>query len=259
MDSVEYNFRFIHRYLAKQLNPRERQAFEAELLSNPELQRRLWEQMELGEAVGGYLDEKKIPKSVALPDEGSEPKGVRKLWYERPLVWAAVVAVLILTGLWISNLSQQNVGPELYAQNYQHMKQKEYSGAKKGRNTAELPFSGLDSALFSALESYERTDYLGAKQQFSDYINSGRDHLKTGKFYRALTALKLNDTKQAIADFIDYLLLGSEAKYFEDAKWYLALSYLKEGRLEEAKKQLEELSGIDGPYQAKSTKLLVNL
>jgi len=68
--------------------------------------------------------------------------------------------------------------------------------------------------------------------------------------------LAQNESQAAIATFERFLEISED--YTAEAKWYLALSYLKENRAAEARVLMEELQG-DEKYGKEATKILGQL
>lgn len=271
MDSVDYTFRFRELYLADQLKPEEKQAFEEELGRNPQLLEALKEQIYLGNMLGEYLGEEEASSSnkTELPPkdirqaalvEADQPGVLRRI-FAQPVNMAAAIAFFLVCawGVWWIMAGNQGLGEQLYAENYTHLSERETSRTRKGVNDEVEKFNGLDSLLHGALLVYSADDFPNAIKQLSSYINTGKDTLNKGVFYRGLASLKVGDSEAAIKDLQNYLQSSDTPEYKSDATWYIALAYLKEERIPEALTQLKELSKLDGPYKIRSGNILKSL
>ncbi|MEM6802164.1 MAG: hypothetical protein AAF696_12215 [Bacteroidota bacterium] len=265
MDSVEYNFRFIHLYLAKQLAPEERRAFEEELLRNPELQKRLWEQIEIGEAVGSYVSQPVVYADAGHRDEYPEPGAVHKLWYERPVVWVAVAAVLLLMILAIWPVGGGNSRYKEMAENeFQHYPNREIDGLTSSMGTSDpRDTSGqeleIDPLKLAAFKAYVSDNYEEAAETFGQYIQTGKDINGAAEFYQGISFIEIGEDQAAVKAISNYLKKQPQGKYSEPATWYYALLLIKENELEEAQRLLRRLAEEGDVFKTRASGLLEKL
>ncbi|MDW3648658.1 MAG: hypothetical protein R8P61_16440 [Bacteroidia bacterium] len=270
MDSVKYTFRFREKYLAGQVSAEEKREFESELSRNPQLLEQLKQQIYLGEIVGEALEEDSTV--VNTPDENTDsthtesglerPTVVMPLvWYREPAKLAAAVAFFLVccVGVWWMANSGENMNDKLFAENYRHLSNQETTQPRRSADPTVIQDNPLDSLLFDALQTYSRDNFEAASKELAVFIDSGNDSLKIGRFYRAMASLKLEKYESAINDLELYLDNNSDGKYIQDANWYLALVYLKEGNFSGARSILEKLASEDGPYKIRSEKLNLSM
>ena len=139
--------------------------------------------------------------------------------------WTAAAIVLVLTVAGIFALQQSNKAPvfEDYFVPFEQLV-----------TTRE----GNDNALNEGLAAYSRGNYEQAYQELNALItsNASEDH----RFFLAVSALATNHLDTAISQF---KLLGTEKdnRYYQQTRWYLALSYWQNGQINEAKKLWSEI------------------
>jgi tetratricopeptide (TPR) repeat protein len=118
-----------------------------------------------------------------------------------------------------------------------------------------------DDKLKLAFEAYDQQDYQTASTQFeklkADNLNPSeiKQEDEVILFYLGNTYLAMGETSKAIDIFTRY----SFDKFNTEARWYLSLSYIKEGRVAEAKLILEKLAADDNDFSAKATEILMAL
>lgn len=96
---------------------------------------------------------------------------------------------------------------------------------------------------------------LAAFENLSPALRSSDDAL----FLKANSLLAISQPTQAIPLF-EGILANGESRFSGEAKWYLALCFLKQGKLDKTKKQLETLvSDADAPHRAEAMGILGQL
>lgn len=120
------------------------------------------------------------------------------------------------------------------------------------------PLSRSDSDEMTELQklmrSYERKDYNNALNQFNEYITQHPEEQNALKFYRAIIYMELDNLELAIAD-LEYVL-DNNRDLVDQAKWYMALTYLKDNRPEDASLVLKDLSSPENPYGQQANEIL---
>lgn len=151
----------------------------------------------------------------------------------RMVVWkaAAVVALVAISTVLVFQLNQTASPQDLFSQHFEPYPN-EFVSAKRGDDLAANP-------LVQAFQNYDNEHYAAAIEGFNQIILEEENAMAL--FYLGNAQMAQNQTQAAIATFKRFLEISRDS--VTEAKWYLALSYLKENRVEEAKELLEELKG----------------
>ncbi len=113
---------------------------------------------------------------------------------------------------------------------------------------------GETSLLALGMEAYDRKDYEEAVGYLARYTESTPDdHVR---LYLAICLLFENRVEQAEAMLED--LAQKDNVFSQDAKWYLALAYLKNGKALEAKSVLKKLAN-DTQHGSEAARILEEL
>jgi hypothetical protein len=106
-----------------------------------------------------------------------------------------------------------------------------------------------------AFIAYEDGDYKKAVQLFSELYKENEASYYL--FYKANALLKLGNSQQAIISLKQHL--KAQDSLTEKSNWYLALAYLKENDIANAKKVLKSISNKKGYNSKKAQELLQKL
>ncbi len=157
---------------------------------------------------------------------------------------AASVALLIIAG-WFGYNSFFGVDYEnLYSENY-----------TKYPNTVVPILKGPDAVItteIKAFQAYESNDDLNAILFFKEL--KAQKNPKYIDFYLAQSYLGSNQIEKAITHFSTVIEMNQE--FSEKAKWYLALTYLKNSDILKATEQLKEIISEEA-YKAQEAKELL--
>ena len=106
-----------------------------------------------------------------------------------------------------------------------------------------------------AFQAYEQKDYQRASTLFTELLRENED---VGMLMLLGNAnLMLGKTELAKENFRSVIRLSDELN--AAGKWYLALSYLKTGEVQQARELLRDLSEANAPYAARAQNLLADL
>lgn len=111
------------------------------------------------------------------------------------------------------------------------------------RNGKPAPPTG--STLPLAMEPYERNDFGEAARRLAKFLEKNPTAAEA-HFYRGVSLLLLDRTSEAIAP-LRAAIENGEGVLEDDARWYLAMAFLKSARYAEALEQLDSLSAAPGP------------
>jgi|WetSurMetagenome_2_1015567.scaffolds.fasta_scaffold201427_2 tetratricopeptide (TPR) repeat protein len=176
-------------------------------------------------------------KIVMLPgiekEKKSRAKNRKKTWYGI----AATLALLVAAGtiIWLTVFN--STGHEnLYDQYYQ---------------TLEIPLEMRGTELignnsfYTGMGFYNNKDYTSAIQQFSMVPELDQNYITAG-FFKGLAEMETQQHALAIQNLLK-VINGHSSNIKADARWYLALCYLKLGKIEETQKWLNEVIAA-GPF-----------
>lgn len=161
--------------------------------------------------------------------------------------WQIAASILVLLGVsafWF--LSRPALNPEaLFATHF-----------KPYRNVVQPIVRGDDSMDVKSLafSKYEKGLYQDALDDFNSLLEDSDD--ATIKFYKANTLLQIGQTEKAIIILEDNLVKTDSL--LEKHQWYLALAYMKIGKFEASKEQLNHIiNNLDSEYKKAEARALV--
>jgi len=260
----EVLFDRIDRYLQGMMEEAERAAFEKEMEQQPTLKQEVALHRELAEAVG----EKEVQAFEAVlnkvheayrSQQAAQPAPVVSMKREAPAggkgflvaAWrrhgryALAAAVVLLALIFLPRLIPQQPSPEaLFAANFEPFP-----------NQFQLR-GEQDSLLNQFAAFYGQQQYSQALQVLAQ-LEAADPSLKNQlAFYRGICELATGNTPaaiEALQPLQESPLLG------ENARWYLALAYLKEGQTTTASQLLNQLVQEGSTYAPKAKKILDQL
>lgn len=230
----------IEKYLAGELDAKEQQNFERQLESDPDLQKELDLHDDLSNRLKGEKihDFRKVLQAVDQDWQAphQDPQK-RPILFRLPYI-AAIAASLLLAVLAYQFLQTPSMpsNSELFATYFEP-----YNMVLNERSENDNPNAVL---LNAAVVAYSTKDFVQAAKQFSSLIEKVPEN-KAYAFYAAQAELAVNNSAKAIPLFRQLSSEGDHP-FVELSRWYLALAFLQEGNVVEAKKQLETIkSGQD--------------
>lgn len=159
-------------------------------------------------------------------------------------LWITVLGVLIIAAMLVYSF-QFNKKPS---------SEKLYLTYYKPYPNEIDPIAKGDSSNRSAYQLYEIGDY---EEALSTFIPNLAD--KHARWYFAQSMLAKNDPSAA-RDIFSQFSQRRDKDYGTPSLWYLALIHIKEGQIEEAKKQLTQISTSNHEvYKRKALELLTKL
>lgn len=153
------------------------------------------------------------------------PSRIKRLWLSVASIAAFVVIVFSLN-IYHDNLRMD----EAFRTHYTPL---EYDVQLMSRSET----SPLSLELTEAMEAYQRQDYSTALQKFNIIPYIDENFL----IYKAICLIETDQLPQAISLLEDLVSHGEATEYYQQANWYLALSYLKAHEGEKAKMVIEEM------------------
>ncbi|RMG75930.1 MAG: hypothetical protein D6722_00215 [Bacteroidetes bacterium] len=174
-------------------------------------------------------------------------KVVSMAWLRRPAVWAAAAVVLLLAVFSLIRFTGQAVEPEaLYAAHFQPYP----------NTVVVIPRDQgtLSDPLAQAMDAYQRADYPTAIAMLDTL--SGAAERPDLQFYRSLSLLATGRTAEAIPAF-EALVEAPTHAFSRESRWYLALAFLRNAQVDQARPLLRDLAAQDdNPNQAGARAIL---
>lgn len=238
----------IQRYLDGELSPTEREVFEEKLALSPDLQQDILLHKKLIEGI------KMEARSIAwqqinnLEQKARHQNKVRKP--NSTVAWrmAAAFALILVAGFAIYLTIGQDAGPErLYAENFSPYPPIAYAPVR-----GKEPSSNLERA-FAA---YTAGQYQKSMDLLADENHEGnRGGLIL--FYEGNALMALGKPMEAEAKL--KAAMEYPGPLALQMRWYLSMSYLAQGKTEQAKELLSLISSGQNSYSEKASKIISNL
>lgn len=161
---------------------------------------------------------------------------------------AYVVATFFLVGIVsVLYLGRETANEKLFAEYYQPYPN--IASSVRG----ELS----EGKLQGALQQYDAGDFNAALKLLQEILAAEPENTMAN-FYAGVCYLKLEKPSLAIAG-LQKVIAANDARLAEPAEWYLALAYVQENDLLNARATLNEIIAESGAYKEQAVKLLEHL
>lgn len=181
--------------------------------------------------------EKELKNHLLELNTNNSKRKISMYWYGG----IAAAIVLGLTLIFQLGLKKGNASNELFDQFYEP-----YFTSTSQRGNGEVNTEGT---IYYIQEDYQSASELLRLELLNDPKNSELA-LCLGNSY-----LKLGQSSNAESTFLSVIKNG-EKDYLQYAKWYLALSYLKQNKLNDCKALLKEISASNMDFKSSADRLL---
>jgi tetratricopeptide (TPR) repeat protein len=236
MKTIDFSF-FIERYIAGEMNEAEQDWFLKELNGNSGLR----EEVALRKKTEMVLKNRDI---IQLRNKLSDIEKNRKTLIlskttrkRVPISIAAAVAGLIIIGSIAFWGGKHLTNDEIINQYY-----RSYEGGSVSRSSQ----SDADNDYSTGMEYYNIHDYKNAAIYFSKVLNNDPENMESTMFYGTSSFEVKNypEAKRSFSKVID----NNNNLFIEDAKWYLALCYLKTNDMTKASNELAAINNSKSIY-----------
>lgn len=247
-------------YFSGELSQQEKIAFEEHLKSDSKMAEAFQEYQVLRKGIDysimKSLKEELQELETRLPEVELEPSVQHRMeavpTTNRFRIWkvaAAVVLVSLSVGI-IFQLQQSSSPQDLFSQHFAPA-DNPFVSVKRGEDVASDP-------LIQAFQAYDSEEYAAAIKGFETILGQEeyKDQHLMVLYYLGVSQLATGQGKASIDSFERYLGLSQDN--VSEAKWYLALGYLHESRVEDARVLLQELKE-SAPYGKASLSILKSL
>ena len=238
----------IERYLDGHMEPEEQGAFETLVKQHPELAEEV--QFHQNLIKGMKTDQPDVDKAQlktiweSLKEQEQKQAsaaGFRFLryWY----VAAAIAALVVLTNLLFQPSTSNQIVDNSYFEPYPIIV------------TRTTRISAENLLLTEAKQAYIQEDYATAKVLF-DSLSAQAPEEEDLLLYSGISYYQTNEMEEAAQRFQQ--LLSQSKTWDEHARWYLALSYLEQGKRTQAKVLLQEITSYKRHFNLEKAKGLLN-
>jgi len=249
MMNYEYSER-IEQYLLGKLDKDQQVQFEKEMLADPELAK----EVELQRAIYQSFQkssEMELRDKLDISRQRWEIKqkhaGRVVSFFRNKYLVAASVALLIMAGgaliTWLLSSKSTFSGEALFAENYHRPDPPNYS----------VRDFETDSVAGFAFREYQHRDFVGAIKHFTEALQDDPSRSEV-QFYLGITYLESDENELAIQAFKQ--VIDDKSIYLEEARWYLALCYLKIEDMENTRQLLQVISGSSSLRKEQAAELL---
>lgn len=222
---MTYKYKYsasVEQYLADEMAPSERIAFEQELKSNPDLAKEL----NLSRSIDSALKRDDIielrlklsnamhPGHYAVAEVPVVHIKSRKWWYA-----AAMMAVLLtIPAIMYLQTPSGNLNDSLFSEYY--TSENIIDQTRGGENIVE------------AVVKFQQKDFRAASVLFKRVLDADNTNIAV-RFYYGISNIETGNYDNSIKAFI-YIINQNDNLYIEHAQWYLGLCYLKSNQKAEA-------------------------
>ncbi len=235
---MNYSIEQIERYLAGELPAKERASFEEQMAADPELSEavdRVKDSLQIIDIAGAH-DLRQELRSIHEEIE-HEKKGTNPWRYLLPLAASIILVCLAYIGFWPTDKADHQTFFATYHEVYRSPMNLRQDNPAFNRIWQE------------AIQAYDEGDYPAALPKFREISNAGKGMSYLGSFYAGQCLLSMDSSSAAVVAF--QKVLQTDNDYREQARWYVALCYLKQGKPEALRTSLEAITEDPEAYRYK--------
>jgi TolA-binding protein len=229
----------------------ELKAFKEDLKDDSELQ----EELKVFQSVDETLKKKeefrfreKLESSYQdLQDTRSSKRNLIPIWHRQILVIVSAISAMILVVL-ILTFSNRAPGDEKLFSEY-------YMPMSIDLSTRSANSNEHNILLVDGIKHYTRQEYLLSRENLESYISLNPDATVLAFFILGINNIELQDYDLA-ENYFKEVLDSPFSYYHEHSKWYLGLTYLINGKHEDAEKIFTDFANTRSVYSEKSADIL---
>lgn len=250
----EEKIQLLDDYLHERLTAQQLVDFQQMLASDPELRKEL----ELHETLirGIVLESKtshfkkhltelrKEADAIPLHEPASKKNRKIPVWG-----WAAGLAAMLLMGFFYFWIAKSVSGETLYADNYEPYPSNVLASITRGDSGMTLQQQ--------AVQAYENGRYEKAIPMLEEILNKEPENAGW-QLVLGICYLENNDAEEAEKTLLK-AAQNPNSLFYQQAQWYLALTYLKQNNKKQAASVLKDLAAQSGVYPQKAKQLLTEL
>lgn len=236
-------------YLSGEMSHAERESFEREVASNPEMA----EELKLSRMIDAALRKDDIidlrkKMQAASRDSRREVRETPVIPLYRRKVWYAAASIILLAALGSTLYFSVPMGSKsdnLFNQYY------------TSENLIDVTRAG-DANIVEAVIKFQEHEYELSGHLFHNILQKDPQNIACW-FYYGISSIETENYTEAEKAFRN-IISDNENLYLEHAEWYLGLTFLKNNQLEDAKKQFSLISmDNENVHQQDASRLLTKL
>ena len=240
----------VQMYLGGELTAVEAESFKTEVEKNNELKKELELQQGIANAIQDdtpaefLLRLNKIHNELGYTKSGPKIISLRKI----TLLAASFLILISLGSVYVFNAFNTPTHTELFEEYYEP-----YDLSVTTRSVEQNELSSFDRAVIK----YSNGEYIETRTILNEIIVADNPNGSI-LIMLGISCIELNELGKA-KSYFNQLVDSNNAFYTQQARWYLALCYLKEKNLTEAVATLEHIASDTGYYNTKAHELLGGL
>lgn len=243
------NYKIIEKYIANELSNDELKWVEQQLQENKDFAKQLKMQIELEKSIGqNDVIDLKNKLNSAYNEFITNEKKVIKFNFIRKLAIAASIILLVGIASVLLLTEKKYTSQELFAEYY-----KPYENiftTREVNRTEERVFT-------SAFEKYENGKYKEALIDF-EFLLEKEPNNEFLLFYAAISEIELGKINNAIKK-LTKISKNIDGVFYQQAQWYLGLSYLKINENKQAREIFKSIIKNDMYYKTDAQEILSHL
>ncbi|PLX12912.1 MAG: hypothetical protein C0597_12395 [Marinilabiliales bacterium] len=242
---MERKIEQLERYLTDEMSIREQVEFEELLRRDSELMQEFLLRKKINEAI----QEKDIinlrDSLNDIADSNIKVKPGRSIAYTYPSVAAVVVLLIVIANVYFNpfnKLDQQEIFQSYY-DTYPSI-----NGHRSGTSAEQ------NVNLVSAFNYYDESNYKEAEPYFKWVLEKDQSNV-SNQFYLAICLIENSKLSEAEI-YLNDLILKQDHLFWEQSHWYLALVYIEQEKVEQAKAIFEKIVKEKMTYASNAKKIL---
>lgn len=187
---------------------------------------------------------------ITQPQHGKFGATENKIRFDKRKKFVAAASLSLLLGIGGIGYYQMNAPPsnvEVFEQYYEP-----YNATISFRSGNEE----LNSLLTKAYQFYQKEEYSKALSLFNRILDKKKD--MAALLYSGISLMEIEKYREAEQSF-EVVVEDQDNLFVEQAKWYMAMCYIKANKITEAEMLLEELARSSQFYHKRSKKALRDL
>lgn len=235
----------IEKYIQGKLTTDQLLAFEKELAADSQLASLLADHRKSEIAIKAAARQQLREASQTAYDNLSKLQHQRVLMMRRLAIAASFTLLLAAGFWWLNSGAGKNTPEELFAQYF------EMPAAPSVRNGNEQ----TNTKWQRAVDFYAKQEFQSAIPLFQELLLDGSfDQKESVKLLLAASLISENQPTEAL-EIIDEI--NTDSSFKEDAEWYRALAFMKDNKIEEAKKALENIANKKHHFKKSEATLML--